>query len=467
MKRKHWWMGAVAAIALTMFGSTNVLAQSNFAANSGNWSDGANWTAGVPVAGQWAAINDGHTIDLNSAAQVGLFDVGAGAGQAGNFTIATGTDLVAGPNGGLRVGQAGGATGNVTMTGGSVVADGVLDSGLVNGDIIIGDVGTGTWTMSDGAVTADDEILLGGFLGTGDGTLNVSGGTVDVGRGLVVGLFGAKGALNVSGGVITTFRDVLTSLGGGVPSTLTQSGGTINVGQHFIHGLAGPATYTQTGGDVHVNGVNGRLTVAENNTSASWDLQNGSITSTHIFLGDFDNSHGTMTVSGGSISLSGNLSVGGALASNAASNPPGFALNADGTLIVSGPGGTIDVAGDLLANPADNPRGENDSLLVFEATSGGVSTINVAGAADLTGAVIDFNLLSAFPAGSAFDLITASSISADYVQEPSDVGAFNLSIVAGGKGPILRVTVVPEPPSVVMVVMGIVGLWGRRRTRGC
>src|SRR5690606_6113839 len=150
-------------------------------------------------------------------------------------------------------------------------------------------------------------------------------------------------------------------------------------------------------------------------TSASYDLQGGSLTSTHIYLGDFDNSHGTLTVSGGSLALSGNLSVVGALASNAIPFPPGHALNADGTLIVSGPDGVIDIAGNLLANPDDNPRGENDSLLVFQVTSGGVSTINVAGEADLTGAVISFELLSAFPAGTAFDLITAASISDDYI----------------------------------------------------
>jgi hypothetical protein len=466
MKRKLWFLGGLATVALAVCGSANVQAQTTFAANNGAWSNVANWNNGVPGSSTWAAIDD-YTIDVTPGAAVGLLDIGFAPGKTGNLTIAAGTDLTSGSAGGFRLGQQGGAIGNVTMTGGSAMANGALDSGLVNGDIIIGDNGKGIWTMSDGALEAKDEILIGGFSGSGDGTLNVSGGTVKTGRGIVVGLFGARGAFDLSGGALTIGRDFISSIGAGLPSTLTQSGGTINVGQHFIHGLAGPASYTQTGGEVHINGVNGRLTVAENNTSATWDLQGGSITSTHIFVGDFDNSHGTMKVSGGSITLSGNLNIGAALASNAASNPPGNALNADGTLIVSGPGGTINVRGNLLANPDDNPRGQNDALLMFDATSGGVSTINVTGLADLTGAVIDVNLLSAYPVGSTFDLITASSISSDYVQLAEDMGHINLAIVAGGNGSILRATFVPEPTSVVMIVMGIVGFWGSRRTRGC
>jgi hypothetical protein len=494
MKRKLWWAGTVAAV-LAVFGSANVHAQTTVSANNGDWSDPLNWSAGVPAADTWAAINTGHTLAVTPGAVAGLLDVG-GTGN-GNLTSAAGTDLTAVA---FRVGQAAGAIGNITQTGGTISANSVFNSPFLEGDILIGDAGNGTWTITDGTLTAQDEFLI-GFINASEGTLNVEGGTVNAARVLTVGVLGnGKGTLNVSGGIVNANTDLLTSLFGGTTAavdvsggtinvtrdwlsgvnagsvaTITQSGGTINVGQHFIQGTRGSSTYTQTGGAVNVTGVNSRMTVAEDHTSATYDLQGGSFTSAHIFLGDFDESHGTLKVSGGSIDLRGNLSVGGALASNAPPAPTGTegqALNADGTLIVSGPGGTINVAGNLLANPGDNTRfgggGEhNDSLLLFEVLSGGVSTINVGGVAKLNGAVIDINLLSAAPLGSVFDLISATSISADFVQAAEDVGVFQLSIFDGGNGQTLRATVVPEPTSVAMFVMGIVGLWGSRRTRGC
>lgn len=100
------------------------LAQNTFAQNDGDWSDPLNWNNGVPASNIWAAINDGHTIDVTPGAVVGLLDVGAGAGQAGNLNIGPGTDLTSDPAGGFRVGQAAGAVGNVMMTGGSATANG-------------------------------------------------------------------------------------------------------------------------------------------------------------------------------------------------------------------------------------------------------------------------------------------------------------------------------------------------------
>ena len=90
--------------------------------------------------------------------------------------------------------------------------------------------------------------------------------------------------------------------------------------------------------------------------------------------------------------------------------------------------------------------------------------IDVTGIADLTGAEIDVDLLSAFPMGSTFDLLTATDISADYLQVAEDVGHFNLAIVAGGNGEILRATVVPEPATWALAMLGVVlGLHVRKQ----
>lgn len=502
--------GLLAALGIVV-GSTYVEAQDTVSANSGDWSDPLNWNNGVPT-NNWAAINSGHTLDVTPGAVVGLLDVG-GTGN-GNLTIATGADLNAVA---FRVGQAGGVVGSVTQTGGTVSANGALGGNFLEGDILIGDAGKGTWTITDGTLTAQDEFLI-GFINASEGTLNVEGGTVNATRILTVGVIGnGKGTLNVSGGTVNASADLVSSLlpgttstvdvsGGvvnvtrdwlsardpGTVSTITQSGGTINVGQHFIHGLKGSATYTQTGGALNVTGANSRLTVAEADTSASYDLQDGSITSTHIFLGDFDNSHGTMKVSGGSITLAGNLNVGGALASNAdpdgvRSGDQGQALGAVGNLVVSGSAGAINVGGDLLANAGDKTRPglPNQSTLTFELfDNSGTSLIDVASAADLDGALIDLDLMGGYtPAfNQSFTLLTAlAGIGGDtgtgttksngstgeaFTLAVEDAANWILSVRSNGSlSESLVATYVPEPTSLALLGIGAMGLLWRSRKR--
>jgi hypothetical protein len=95
-----------------------------------------------------------------------------------------------------------------------------------------------------------------------------------------------------------------------------------------------------------------------------------------------------------------------------------------------------------------------------------VSIIDVNGIADLTGAEIDVDLLSAFPPGSSFDLITATDISTDYLQVAEDVGRINLAVVAGGNGEILRATLVPEPATLALAGLGLIVLGLHSRKKG-
>ena len=527
-------LGRAAMVGALMLGGAQAsLAQTNAVA-SGDWSDPLTWNPAEPVAGTTANINGSFTVAVTQAGETANFlDLGTIAAQTGNLTVADPGDLSVGTL--LRVGQAAGSTGNLTMTGGSVTVNGAPDSGIGNGELIVGDVGaTGTASISGGLLSTADEIFIG--LGAGsNGTVNVSGGTLQTGRlipptpplpngrSIIVGFDGGTGALNVSGGLVRTNFDLLVGLGVGSNGSVTVSGGTIDTGFVFTNAFTGGAgstsTVTQTGGTIsariayvlgqgngsttnnHSGGTidvlnNGEFVVGDGagnsstyNISGTADVNiarnlvagrdgvgvinmtGGTIDAANVFLGDFDSSSGTLNISGGVLTLSGNLNVGGALASNAATNPPGFALDANGTLIVSGTGGAIDVGGNLLANPLDNPRvgggGErNSAMLVFEVTSGGVSIVDAAGIADLTGAEIDVDLLSAFPLGSTFDLITATDISTDYLQVAEDLGRISLAIVGGGNGEILRATVVPEPVTLALAACGILTLIVRSRRKG-
>lgn len=134
-------------------------------------------------------------------------------------------------------------------------------------------------------------------------------------------------------------------------------------------------------------------------------------------------------------------------------------------MIVSGSGATIDIGGNFLANPDDKspfrnaptvPDGDNSATLIFEIFDNtGTSLIDVAGVADLDGAVIDLDLMGGFTptVGATFDLLTASSFGATgtgttenvgtglgYSLAAEDVGGFDLAVVAGGNGQILRAT---------------------------
>jgi hypothetical protein len=509
-------------------GAADSFGQATNAIATGNWSDPLTWSAGEPNGTTSAIVNGGFAVTVDQAGEAtNLLDVGTIAGETGNVTIAAGANLVvsnANPANfpsSIRVGQVSGSTGHITMAGGTVAINGNAPSGFAIADLLVGDNGTGTWTQSGGTVTAADEVFV-GLGGTSNGTLSVSGGTVNIaGRNLLIAFFnGAQGTLNLSGtGTINVDELLFSSFDPGAISTINQTGGMLNVGAALVHGRQGNATYNHSAGSATVTTAlgNGDFVVGDNGPNnfynisgtaaasagrnflvgvfgdavatvnqsggavtvggvlrvgidgvGTWNQTGGTTTvAGSAWLGDFDSSLGTFKSASGSLSITGNLSVGAALASNAPPAPTGTqgqALDADGVFIVSGSGGTVDVGGNLLANPDDNTRfgggGEhNDSTLVFEVLSAGVSRIDVAGIADLTGAEIDVDLLGgSFAPGSFFDLITATDISADYLQVAEDVGVFSLSIVAGGNGDILRATVVPEPATLALAALGLLAL---------
>jgi hypothetical protein len=207
-------------------------------------------------------------------------------------------------------------------------------------------------------------------------------------------------------------------------------------------------------------------------------------------LGNFDNSNGTYKISGGTLNVAGggshtnpeafedfigDFSVGGALASNANTtrvnpanpgDPQGQALDANGTFIVSGSAATIDIAGNFLANPADKhanrknvspgDKRDNSATLGFEIfDASGTSLIDVAGVADLDGAVIDLDLMGGYvpPVNTVFNLLEAASFGATgtgttqnvgtgegFTLAPEDAGAWSLAVVAGGGVETLKAT---------------------------
>jgi T5SS/PEP-CTERM-associated repeat protein len=548
----------VAIIASMLLSGAESFAETNAVA-TGNWSDPLTWSGGEPTTALPAVVNGGFTVTIDQSGETtNSLDVGTVTGQTGNLNMIGGDlfitdpDTVTAPNlPSIRLGQAAGSTGNFTMSAGTVFIDGANPSGFAVGDLLVGDNGTGTMTLSGGDFSTNDEIVIGTQPGS-SGTVTVSGGTFKSGgRSLLVG-FGGTGTLNVKDtGFVRANFDLLVGLNAGSTATINQSGGTIEAGFMFSNAFTGApgstvnmsmtggtfnariayvmgqgqgtSTLNHSGGAINCTAGNGDFVVSDGNGNTStynvsgtasvntshdfilgtfngsngtvnqtggaittarayrigadatgvWNISGGTMGGGSVFLGDFDDSFGTLKISGGSLSLT-DLSVGAALASNApptrvepdgTNGPQGQALGAHGTLIVSGAAATISLTGNFLANPSDKssfrrdpfaPGGDNTSNLVFEIFNGsGTSTINTAGIADLDGAVVDIDLMSGYTpsVGTTFDLIKASMFGSTgtgttqsvgtgkgYSLLAEDVGVFSLAVVASGGGEVLRAT---------------------------
>lgn len=602
MSRRKWLsMTLFATLAAIAGGSRIAQAQTNAVA-TGNWSTPATWSGGVPSDSLSAAINGGFTVTVDQAgALANLLDVGTIAGQTGNINIAPGAQFgifdaapgTAPDDTAIRLGQAAGSTGNLTMTGGEVFIDNSNTEVFNSGDLIVGQSGTGTATISGGTLTAANEVFLGQNAG-GSGTINLSGGELKVGGGNMLvgfgaadagaGLPGGHGELNITGGTLDISGWLFSSFDPGTTSVINQTGGNVTMSALLVMGTRGDSTFNHTGGnfkadllivgdnfngpgvhatynisgtakleshlvfwvgawggaqgEVNQNGGTvepGALTVGRdgmghyNMNSGALTLQamdgfapnnhlivgqvgghddagqgtgfftqtGGTVTvKTGLFLGDYDNSEGTYKISGGTLNVNGtgshpnpesfegfigDMSVGGALASNARTDrvqpannddAQGQALDANGTFIVSGSAATINIARNFLANPADkstfrrddipgDTNRHNSATLGFEIfDSSGTSLINVGGVADLDGAVIDIDLMNGFTptVGATFSLLKASMFGATglgttqnvgtgigFELAPEDVGAFSLAVVNGAGFQTLQATFLGLP----------------------
>ena len=143
-----------------------------------NWNVPSNWSTGaVPGTGDIAFINN--------------------AGIA--FIDAT---MALNPNS-VTLGQTGGSSGRIIMTGGSLTT--AFSDLRIGGNGLAGPSGTGTF----------DQI---------DGTVALSGGNVNVGIGI-----GGVGTYNLSGGSLTLLSSNIFAVGNRSTGTVDQTGGVIYV----------------------------------------------------------------------------------------------------------------------------------------------------------------------------------------------------------------------------------------------
>ena len=386
------------------------------------------------------SVADGAVLHVtNSALSVdglvdGVFSVD------GSLVVNSNSLLVAG--GGLYVGLNTNAFGSVLLEGGQLA--------LPNLPSAIGFYGSGQMIVSDGAVMTmttgavplatvkmDNSLLVG--LGCGSqGALTVAAGNYissSYGR-LVVGMeTGATGTVSVTGGNLVITNSFITLIGGTGSGQLNLSGGTNTLGPTEIGGNPGSAgTLTVAGGVNNVQGAlfvgaslgatgvvwmtGGQLIATNWTTWAFWPSQpttlnwttyvglwgfglvtvsNGNWLGSAMIVGSQSNSHGTVTVAGGSVTLLSRLVIGNWSNSLGAVNVAGGSLAVTNASIFIGNGGggqmTISdgsaLAGDVYVGFNTGSQGTltvaggvetiSSSLVIGNCASGAVGVVSMAG----------------------------------------------------------------------------------------
>jgi autotransporter-associated beta strand protein len=363
---------------------------------SGDWSVGSYWTAGLPTSNTGAYVDNGGTATVSSTAPVcGSLYLGTAAGS-GTLEI-TGGGLV---NYGLGyVGYQG--TGSVLQSGGinSVAVDTGVgmtlgaypgSSGTYNlsagnlstlyADIVVGDGGTGDFVQSGGAVSIAEDLIVGsgrGGSGTyslggtgqlrapyevvgyqGAGAFTQSGGTNSANNLSLGDHAGGTGTYNLNGGTL-----IVQSLAGGSgAAAFNFNGGTLQAVATFSTAL--PISLTGSGGDSTIDTAGKTLTLAGplSGPGGLIKADSGTLSLT-----------GTNTYSGGTTISGGTLAPASASALAGHNSPSSVFVQGGAALSIStGSSGwtTGDIA-DLLA--ANGPNFAPGSVLGIDTTNAGIT----------------------------------------------------------------------------------------------
>ncbi len=306
----------------------------------------------------------------------------------GNTASATGTVIVAGgelvaTNGWVRIGNLG--IGQLTVTGGTLRTVSIflgmnagaagtltLDGGTVTnaGSINVGSIltATGRVWLKDGQFFSGGALLLG--VG-GDGAVIVSNATMTINSiGTIAAGAGARGSLQIRGG--------MASFAG--PNVLTIGGSAAATGEVWVTG----GSLTATSGTARVGGSGVGMMTSSNVTVLLRDVQ----------VGDFPGSVGTLTVAGGTNTLtnSGSLQVG----RQAAATGTVWLLNGllelpqNGSVIGSSGVGQMIMSNGTFSAVSQNVgvfAGSRGTFTIAGGTNTFTSVFNVGANANATGAV--------------------------------------------------------------------------------
>ena len=221
----------------------------------------------VAQSGGTISVNNELYIGNENAGASGTYTLsGAGAlsvanevvvgreGGTGTLNVDGGTITTTG-NGNMYIGRRNG-TGTLNQTAGVISVIKEFGVGTRDGDKI----GTGTYNLSGGSLAATNTIFIGKELGA-SGTMTMTGGTMSTSDKLQIGHNQATGVLTQSGGIVTVQNEV--SIGnensGSSVGTYTLSGSAeLNVGNEVLVGRDNATgTFNLDGGTVTTKKIEG------------------------------------------------------------------------------------------------------------------------------------------------------------------------------------------------------------------
>jgi len=298
----------------TMTGGT-VQAQDFFLADSDNGSGTATISGGTLTFTDDVHIGDqgpgdmtqsgGSTVSIagelwigNQGGRVGNYDIsGAGTqvtvgaethvGHDGTGTLSLSDGAVMTLSNRLYIGRNGSASGTVTISGAATQL-------TTNNHLAVGDNGTGLFTMNDGMVQCQN-LRVGYHNGQGD--YNMSGGALNISEDAFIGDNGTA-TFDQTGGTLAVNRDFQVGRWGSAVYALSGAGSQINVGRDMDVGYDGTGQFTQTGGAVTVSDD---LLVGRSGTGHFNQSGGSVVVNDYLNLAEEGSGAGTYTLGGGTV----------------------------------------------------------------------------------------------------------------------------------------------------------------------
>ena len=293
-----------------------------------------------------------------------------------------------------------GTTGTLNVSGGTLATSGFF---LVGRDAL------GFVNQTGGTVSGGNFGI--GYQGGAGGTYNISGGTLTGASTLIVG--GGFG-----GNVGTALNSTLNLFAGSGTTPTVVGNGFISVGDYN----SGFDTLNVSAGSI-TSKSDFNIADAASSTAALLLSGSGTATGVNVYVGKGTAAQGTLNVSGGTLTASGNLFLG--LSGTATANISGGTVTTPGSIYLgntSTGSATVTVAGGSL-----NASGGGSTILIGNAASE-TSTLNLTSGTVSAGFFLD---VAAYGTG-VFNVGGSGTFTSQYINVADGTGKGTLTVSTGG-----------------------------------